>query len=718
MRPLSYRCFGRTNSLALLAVGLVLIGSSCRRKESDVAAKTLGSLKQTSESCRECHKEIFDAWHTTDHARANRLVDPIADADALAGFHLLTAATSAPAPEQVLGSKPLWQPLIPWGNGRWQAHEMAYDPARKEWFNVFGSEKRQAGEWGHWTGRGMNWNSMCAQCHMTGFEKRYDAAADSYHSTWTEQGIGCVQCHGSMSDGHGTKASVRSDLYAGDRQKMMQTCAPCHARNERLTRGFKPGDNYFDHYRVTLPVERGVFWPDGQQRDEDFNWTSMLLSRMGHVGVTCLDCHDPHTTKTVLPAANNQLCLQCHASPGRVLASGSRAIPIDPLAHSHHADGSTGNSCVACHMPTTTYMQRAPRHDHGWLKPDPLMTEELGIPNACNRCHEDKTVHWAIEWTDKWYAEKLDSIQRARARAIASAQTGKSGAADSLLELIKREDIPAWRATYLQLLRGSPNDPRVAAVAEASLKSTSPLERAAAVQLVAGSASAGGKLNPLLEDETRLVRLEAAWTLTRELPVNSTSRRELDDYLDASIDQPAGRLRRGQDFANRGQLEKSREDMATATAWDPNSPVMMEAYAFVLASLGRVEEAAEKFHRAAELQPTDAPSAFQSALAFSEAGRLADAEKAFHLALSRDPALHRAWYNLGLLYAGQNRLTDAKEALQKAESEAPSVPDYSYALSTVLLRMGDRAGAVAAVNRTLAIEPSYPGARELLQAAH
>ena len=47
-----------------------------------------------------------------------------------------------------------------------QPAELTFDPAKKEWFNVFGDERRQPGEWGHWRGRGMNWNSMCAHCHL------------------------------------------------------------------------------------------------------------------------------------------------------------------------------------------------------------------------------------------------------------------------------------------------------------------------------------------------------------------------------------------------------------------------------------------------------------------------------------------------------------------------------------------------------------------------
>ena len=67
---------------------------------------------------------------------------------------------------------------------------------------VFGDEQRRPGEWGHWTGRGMNWNSMCAHCHFTEFKKNYDPASDRYASTWREHGVGCAQCHGDLPANH------------------------------------------------------------------------------------------------------------------------------------------------------------------------------------------------------------------------------------------------------------------------------------------------------------------------------------------------------------------------------------------------------------------------------------------------------------------------------------------------------------------------------------
>ncbi|MDI1343770.1 MAG: tetratricopeptide repeat protein [Pseudolabrys sp.] len=691
------------------AVMLTIVAGCGRHEQLKSPASVAAAVAQTSTSCRACHQEIFAAWAPTDHARANRPIDSALDAGALRGFAAMAA--DAATPEFVLGQKP----LVPASGGRWQAHEMAFDSAKKEWFNVFAKEGRQPGEWGHWTGRGMNWNSMCAQCHMTGFQRRYDETADAYRSTWVEHGVGCIQCHGPMPAAHGDKNQPLPPgpkaPFNNDRQKMMQTCAPCHARNELLTEQFQPGDNYHDHYRLALPVDAATYYPDGQQHDEDFNWTSVQLSRMGHAGVTCFDCHDPHTT--------NQLCLQCHAAPGRVMPGGVRAVPIDPTAHSRHPMDSPGNSCVACHMPTTTYMQRSPRHDHGWLKPDPLLTKELGIPNACSRCHEAEGLDWVIAKADEWYGAKLDSRQRARARAITAAQADRHGAAVGLLALLKAEDLPAWRATYLSLLPQTADAASGRETASASLHAPDPLERAAAARFFSGAPDALGLLQPLLRDPVRLVRLDAAWALSAELPPASPARQELTAYLALTLDQPSGRLRLGQDLANRGDWSGALKQIDRAIKWDPFSAGIREVDAAVLARLGRLPEAGAAYYRAAELAPQSAAQlALQAGLAYAEAGQLVEAENAFRFAVQHDAAFARAWYNLGLLLAQKDRRPEAIDALRKAEQTGPTVADYPYALATVLLRSGDKTGALAAAERALRIDPTHAGVQQILRTLH
>ncbi len=694
--------------------------------------------EQTSGTCRGCHADIHAAWSVSDHALANRPVNTRDEAafsvaasveDGGSRFELgwknsrglMTELCDDDSPRQhtvelILGSKPLWQPLLAAEGGRWQPADLAFDPERREWFNVFGQENRRRGEWGHWSGLGMNWNSMCAHCHMTGFQKNYFAETDSYQSTWVEHGVGCIQCHGPVSSGHPANATGKT-LHL-DRARMMQTCAPCHARNELLTGGFQPGDDYHDHYRVVLPVDPAAFYPDGQQRDEVFNWTSVLLSRMGHAGVTCVDCHDPHSNRTILPKTDNNLCLQCHGTPGRVLANGSRAMSIDPLAHSKHAPGSAGNLCISCHMPVTHYMQRAPRHDHGWLKPDPLLTQELGVPNACNRCHVDETVQWAIDHAETWYGAKLDSHQRRRTRAVAAAQSGHPSAVESLLSILPREEVAAWRAALLELARPYvATSPPLRTIARESLSAKDPLERAAAARLLADSGEPETLLAPLLHDPVRVVRLQAAWALSPMLPDDSPVRAELDAYLALAQDQPGGRLQRGEDLANRGFLAEAEKEMRLSATWDPHSPAIRNSLGWVLLRQKQPLAAAKQFRLSADLQPASAEAAYHAALSYAEAGRMSDAEQELRRAVARNPRFDRAWYNLGLLLAQTGRLAEAATFLQGAESLAPQSAAYPYALATVLLRAGDPAGAAAAARRVLSIDPGHPGARAVWERA-
>jgi predicted CXXCH cytochrome family protein len=733
------------------AIMLTTVIMGCRRDPTpatSAVAKAVTAVPTPAPStafksgeCRSCHEAIFQAWSGSDHALAHRPVDAKTDADAFGkpqdfsqhgvDYHIewkdnkpaLTEKYPSHPPfsytaEYVLGFKPLRQYVVPIGGGRYQAADLTFDPAKKEWFNVFGDERRQPGEWGHWRGRGMNWNSMCAHCHTTDYKKNYDPVTDTYATKWREHGVGCAQCHGDLPASHvdpkRPPAAQPKPVTAADLVRAQETCAPCHARNELLTGALHPGAPYSDHYRLTLPTEASVFYPDGQVRDEDFNYTSLLTSRMGgKAGVTCLDCHDPHSGKTKLPVENNAICLQCHGPSPRL-----NAPVIDPVAHSHHQPDGVGNRCVSCHMPTTVYMERDPRHDHGFLKPDPLLTKELGIPNACSRCHTDKTVDWAIAQADTWYGAKMNSRQRERARVVAAAQASAPDAAARLLALIASEDIPAWRATLLQLTRPfSEREPRVISAARDALKDPDALVRSAAAQVLATLPREAESLRPLLNDPVRLVRLDAAWPLSATLPENSPLREELNAYLAASADQPTGRLRIGQDLFNRGRAAEAEAQLRKAVEWDPNSAGLHDALGVVLNEVGKTPEAAAELWRAAQLNPTDAGAAFNAALAFAAARKFSDAEFALRESLRRNPNNDRAAYNLGLLLAQTGRGPEAIAALEMAERLAPRVADYPYARATILWQQGNRTAALAAARAALAIDPNHAEAASLLRQA-
>ncbi len=290
----------------------------------------------SANACRECHEESFAEWLPSDHAHANRPVQMDLDRPAFDPPHeiqvpgetftfsmssekfWMQVTPDSGEPQRyefdgVIAVTPLRQYLAKFPGGRWQTTSVAYDPAADEWFDVFAGDERRSGEWGHWSGQGMNWNANCAWCHMTEYQKNFDWKTDSYHTTWLEQGVSCLQCHPGMEE-H-VAAAQQSD-YANappvkslSARRAMENCASCHSRRDQLTPDtFEPGDIYHQHFGLALPDQPGLYYPDGQILDEDYVYASFLMSPMGHAGVTCLDCHDPHSGKTILPIADNSLC--------------------------------------------------------------------------------------------------------------------------------------------------------------------------------------------------------------------------------------------------------------------------------------------------------------------------------------------------------------------------------------------------------------------------
>jgi len=226
--------------------------------------------------CAECHRDAYDLWLGSQHARANRLFDPRADGPAFTpnrtyrhgsfvtevgnrSGRFEVAQTGPPEgatrryhPVAVIGIEPLRQVLVPFPGGRLQVLDMAYDPGADQWFNAFGDEDRQPHEWGHWTRRSMTWNVQCAFCHMTALRKNYDASTDSYATTWDAMGVSCAQCHGPMPR---HRAAPKEPVPGNEkiaRTRAIDNCASCHCRREELTPDFLPCERFFDHYRPTL----------------------------------------------------------------------------------------------------------------------------------------------------------------------------------------------------------------------------------------------------------------------------------------------------------------------------------------------------------------------------------------------------------------------------------------------------------------------------------
>lgn len=622
-----------------------------------------------SAQCGACHVKEFEDWARSDHAWALREINSALDSEPFhrqrlkahgseltfsanrKGSLLLTDAAAGQQFEAryVLGRRPLVQYLVKGSDNGYQTPSAAWDVTRHEWFDMFegdarlsseGLATRQAGDWGHWLGRGMNWNSQCAWCHTSHFHKNYDAATNSYSSTWREPGVSCIQCHKLA-----TKPTADGCMVApADRklkpQQVHDNCATCHARREELDENFVVGESFDNHFRLELPLINGIFWPNGMQRDEDYCETGLRLSKMGAAGVTCLDCHNHHTAELKLPQEDNSLCMRCHASGTPV--NGTPSPVINPAEHSPCTPGSTGTRCVECHMPESPYMARDPRRDHSFNSPDPVLSAELGLPNTCLRCHEDKNHDWAAEHVLKTYPQQKNAAYRARTRAVHHAMLGEVNT-DALLAVLGNESVPAWRATILGLLA---QQPRTTASLQAALNAAqdaSAMVRAAAAQVL------GQESIPLINDPVKIVRRAAAWpniaTLVR-YPQAQAVVQEMESIARQQADQPTGAMQLAVLASVRGQFAEAEKQYRRAIQLDPAGPVGYMDYALFLAQMGRPQDALLQMEACSRVAPQNAEVWYRLALVQAELGQYEPALDSFKRAVELEPTHERARDNL------------------------------------------------------------------------
>jgi tetratricopeptide (TPR) repeat protein len=410
----------------------------------------------------------------------------------------------------------------------------------------------------------------------------------------------------------------------------------------------------------------------------------------------------------------NALCERCHAT-------GLQNAPlIDSEAHTHHDEGNAGRECVGCHMPRTIYMQRHPRRDHGFTIPDPVLTTELGVPNACNRCHADRDARWVVEQTEKWYAPKRTLRARDRARLLARARVGERSSIAPLKTMLDEDTQPFWRASAASLLGGFLNDEEARSALHDALVDDSALVRAHAAQALEPLAQGGDpatvrKIRPLLEDAARDVRIAAAMALRGVRGPGVEARADVMTFLEHNADQPQGRLQLSMYDLSRGDHRAALGHIEQALVWDRAAVPLLQQKAVVLSALGRGAEAVSALEDAIALEPDSARLHYLLGLACNEVKEEQRAIDELQRAVELDPMLGRAWYNLGLALHAADETRRALRALEQAQTALPDDPRPSYARATIHYQQGDLEAAAKAAEEALRIFPDFAEARSLVQ---
>ena len=675
--------------------------------------------------CAGCHTVQFDAWKGSHHALAmQKAADTTVLGDfsgaSLEHFGVTTTflrdgdkfIVRTDGPDGALheypiaytfGVDPLQQYLIAMPGGRLQALGIAWDSRPKDqggqrWFHLYPDQKLSAGDRLHWTGRDQTWNYQCADCHSTDLKKNYDLASDSYATSWTDVDVSCEACHGPGSrhvawakthaeggphpsgtevarmgltnwlkpTDHGHWEMNPETGIARRTEKLasveIDTCAVCHSRRKVVANNPVPGGPYIDGYLPAL-LEPGLYHADGQIDGEVYEYGSFVQSRMHTAGVTCSNCHDPHSAR--LRADGNALCGQCHM-PAK----------FDVAEHHHHQLGSAGAQCVNCHMPTKNYMVVDARRDHSIRVPRPDLSVALGTPNACTQCHAGRPVEWAAQMVADWYPRGRQTTPH-YGIAFNAGRIGAANSEQQLDRLILDQGQPAIaRASALPLLR-----PDVTVASEPAIKAATvdadPLVRLAAPRALPASPPRAviQAVASLLGDPLRAVRLEAAralagtdlMALTPEQQtafVKATTELVSAEMVDA--ERPEAHLNLGLLEMRRGEPSKADTEYRTALRLDPAFVPAMVNLADLDRARGMDRQGAELLRKAMAIEPNNADVP----------------------------------HSLGLFLVRQHDYDGALDMLRRANELAPDNARYAYVYAVALNSTGAAANALALLERT------------------
>ena len=599
------------------------------------------------------------------------------------------------------GYSPLQQYMVEMENGHVQVLNMAWDSrgeteGGQNWFHLRPDENISSDNIFHWRRHYQNWNSRCADCHSTGVQKNYDIATASYDTQWSEVNVACEACHGEGSrhvdlaqqeqlaeDDSGFVSATQASLAwtFSDSQPIaspvvldqtrtddIAMCGRCHSLRSGLSE-HASGSNYHDEYRLQV-VNDSSYFADGQILEETFVLGSFLQSKMHASGVTCANCHNPHTGSVLVEG--NGLCLQCHA-----------ATTYETVDHHNHTMSTAGAECVSCHMPARTYMQVDPRRDHSFVVPNAELTNNLGVPNPCLTCHQDKDSEWLTANLENDFTNSLHwSVMRS------TFINGDDSVLSDIKAYLQGTEPLMRKAALLASLNTIPSQQSFD-IAKQQLESDEALLRRTGLTSMSSMPNVVrlSSALKLINDSNRSVRFEA-------LSLIMPAYQELSDQQRTEVSTT---------------LEEYRQSLLL-NADSPEGQMAIAGLALAIRDFTVVEEA---YHKALDIEPNFVPGLINFADFYRASNRDELGRELLQKALQIDSQNSGAnfAYAMSLIRAQQKE--SALQYLQTASEQVDSSPYYHYVYAVGLNDLGQKEQAITVVTEALKVWPNDAGLLEL-----
>ena len=745
-----------STALIVIAIPLSIVKQHYRadRLQPVATADFIGT-----EKCRTCHQLEYELWKGSNHFHA---MEVASEASVRGDFNNVTFErfgiisrfyrkdsrffVHTQGPEGAMGDfeithtfgwNPLQQYLVPFPGGRMQCLPIAWDVKGKRWYHLYPDQPIAPKDWQYWTNAALNWNGMCATCHSTNIKKNYNVRTDTYQTTWSDINVGCEACHGPGSrhvkwaelPGMARPMVENFDLSVRTSglksRELVELCAPCHSRRAIMGDYTHIEKNLLDTMLPSLLTQE-LYFPDGQILEEVYAYASFTQSKMYARDVRCSDCHNVHSIK--LTKEGNSLCLQCHRASDYDTPQhhfhkkkGEKGDPIKSADGKVLSEVGTGAQCVQCHMPGRYYMGVHYRLDHSIRIPRPDLGVKIGVPDACTRCHLDKTRRWSDEAITKWYGPG----RRAHyGEIIQAGRNQQPGAAEGLIRLAGDPLYPVIvRATALELLDAYPGEDSAAALERALMDGEALIRRTAVSHLQTSDPKRLARMiAPLLYDPVKAVRTDAASRLAGQpsrLLADDQRRmfeQTLKEYIAAmeySGDFAFGRYNLGNLYVALDEPQKAIDSFRAAIKIDDLSYPAKVNLAMLYTQLGRNAEAETLLAEVVKAYPELYDVQYSLGLLLAEEKKYAEAEVHLELAARGLPNGSRVHYNLGLLYGYLGKDRQAETVLRRAVELEPENMDYLLALAQQYLKRGNFADAGKIADQMIAKRPGYSRGLEL-----
>ena len=724
--------------------------------ERETFATFVGSLE-----CMDCHKKAYDNWQNSHHDHAmdvanentvlgdfNNAVFEIHETTSRfyqkdGRFFVHTKGENGKMGEfeitHTFGWYPLQQYLVPFSGGRLQCLPIAWNTREKKWYHLYPKESISPKDWLYWTNAGQNWNGMCAECHSTNLKKNYDLKTETYQTTWSDIDVGCEACHGpgsrhvewaqmpDMARPQVKNYNLMVKSSGINSRELVELCAPCHSRRAALSDYTHAEPDLLDSMLPTLITEE-MYFADGQILEEVYVYGSFTQSKMYHRDVRCNDCHDVHSVKLV--KKGNDLCLQCHRAHEYDTKvhhfhkkKGEKGEPIKSVEGEVLFEVGTGAECVQCHMPGRNYMGADYRPDHSFRIPRPDLSVKIDTPDACKRCHIQKTSQWADETITKWYGPG-----RNRHYGLII-DAGRKKQFDVRKDLIRLTADPLYpviiRATALSLLTAYPGEDTMQAIKLAFMDDEALIRRTAIESLQPSDRKEQTALiAPLLYDPVKAVRIEAARWLAGEPSqhLNSDQQKvfqavlkEFEASMEYSADFAFGRYNLGNLFTALNRPKEAFNNYLAAIRIDDLFIPAKVNLAMLYNQKNENEKAETLLREVTTSHPEMHEISYSLGLLLAEMKKYDQAVTYLEKAAKGMPKRARIHYNLGLIYQYLQRDAAAEVSLRNALDLDTSNIEYLYALADHYLKRGQLQKAKAISEKIVAKHPGNRIGKNLLE---